>query len=183
MLLLLSLISISYYSETFKLTLSWLLFAVVLTVLYFRQEKNFQFQWSTLITSLIISLFWMASSFNGGPYGGNFVFNSIILAGTFLVITIFVLLLLLEMRTEYKARPNRKVKWPFFALFTSIPFVVWMISFLAYYPAKMTFDSYYQWGMAHGIRQYSQWHPLLHTLWIETTSAIYDSPSSYIFLK
>ncbi|EAC3022006.1 hypothetical protein EAJ23_08795, partial [Listeria monocytogenes] len=108
LLLLLSLISISYYSETFKLTLSWLLFAVVLTVLYFRQEKNFQFQWSTLITSLIISLFWMASSFNGGPYGGNFVFNSIILAGTFLVITIFVLLLLLEMRTEYKARPNRK---------------------------------------------------------------------------
>ncbi|EAE3528264.1 hypothetical protein E2141_14255, partial [Listeria monocytogenes] len=67
LLLLLSLISISYYSETFKLTLSWLLFAVVLTVLYFRQEKNFQFQWSTLITSLIISLFWMASSFNGGP--------------------------------------------------------------------------------------------------------------------
>ncbi|HCW6742146.1 hypothetical protein DYZ85_02946 [Listeria monocytogenes] len=181
LLLLLSLLTISYYSETFKLTLSWLLFTVVLVVLYFRQEKNFQFQWTTLITSLVISLFWMASSFNGGPYGGNFVFNSIILVGTFLVITIFVLLLLLEMRTEYKARQDRKVKWPFFALFTSIPLVVWMISFLAYYPAKMTFDSYYQWGMAHGIRQYSQWHPLLHTLWIETTSAIYDSPSSYIF--
>lgn len=181
LLLLLSLLTINYYSESFKLTLTWLLFVVVLTVLYFRQVRNIQLQWSALITSIVISLFWMASSYNGGPYGGNFIFYSIILLGTFFVITAFVFLLLLEMKTEYKVREERKPKWTLFVLFSSIPFVVWMMSFLAYYPAKMTFDSYFQWGMAHGIRQYSQWHPLLHTLWIETTSAIYNSPSSYIF--
>ncbi|MBC1409145.1 hypothetical protein HB827_14540, partial [Listeria innocua] len=41
--------------------------------------------------------------------------------------------------------------------------------------------SYFQWGMAHGIRQYSEWHPMLHTLWIQITSFIYNSPASYIF--
>lgn len=85
----------------------------------------------------------MVLLFNGGLYGGNFVFNSIILVGIFFVIIIFVLFLLFEMWMEYKVRLNCKVKWLFFVLFMSILFVVWMILFLVYYLVKMIFDFYY----------------------------------------
>ncbi|MHC5291444.1 DUF6020 family protein [Listeria welshimeri] len=181
LLILTSFILIGYYSDSFKVNFSWFVFLAALIVLYFRQVKAFQFQWSMLITAVALSLFWMASSYNGGPYGGNFIFNSIILIATFFVITAFVLLLIQELKMEYKIKKQYKPKWTLFALFSLIPFLVWMMSFLAYYPAKMTFDSYFQWGMAHGIRQYSEWHPMLHTLWIQITSFIYNSPASYIF--
>lgn len=181
LLILASFIMIGYYSDSFKVNVSWFIFLAVLIVLYFRQVKAFQFQWSMSITAVALSLFWMASSYNGGPYGGNFIFNSIILIATFFAITAFVLLLIQELKMEYKVKNQYKPKWTLFALFALIPFLVWMMSFLAYYPAKMTFDSYFQWGMAHGIRQYSEWHPMLHTLWIQATSFIYNSPASYIF--
>ncbi|PZF90350.1 hypothetical protein C1903_03725 [Listeria ivanovii] len=180
-LILASFIMIGYYSDSFKVNVSWFIFLAVLIVLYFRQVKAFQFQWSMSITAVALSLFWMASSYNGGPYGGNFIFNSIILIATFFAITAFVLLLIQELKMEYKVKNQYKPKWTLFALFSLIPFLVWMMSFLAYYPAKMTFDSYFQWGMAHGIRQYSEWHPMLHTLWIQATSFIYNSPANYIF--
>ncbi|WP_271001757.1 DUF6020 family protein [Listeria seeligeri] len=181
LLLLSSFFMIGYYSDSLKVNVSWLVFLSSLIVLYFRQVKNFQFQWSVSITAVILSLFWMASSYNGGPYGGNFLFNSIILIATFFAITAFVLLLIQELKTEYKIQNQNKPKWTLFALFSLIPFFVWMMSFLAYFPAKMTFDSYFQWAMAHGVRQYSEWHPMLHTLWIQATSFIYNSPASYIF--
>jgi len=66
-------------------------------------------------------------------------------------------------------------------VYTIIPFANWTRYFLAYYPGKMTYDSFWQWSMAHGIKQYNAWHPILHTLWIQAASAIYDSPSAYIF--
>lgn len=181
LLILASLLMIGYYSDSFKVNISWFVFLAVLIVLYFRQVKAFQWKWSMSITAIVLSLFWMASTFNGGPYGGNFIFNSIIIIATFFVVTAFVMLLMQEMKTEYKEQNLYKPKWTLFALFSLIPFLVWLMSFLAYYPAKMTFDSYFQWGMAHGIRQYSEWHPMLHTLWIQATSFIYNSPASYIF--
>ncbi|HET6871888.1 MAG TPA: DUF6020 family protein, partial [Sporolactobacillaceae bacterium] len=55
--------------------------------------------------------------------------------------------------------------------------------FLAYYPAKMNADSFWQWAMAHKVTPYNDWHPVLHTWMIQATMGIYNSPASYIILQ
>ncbi|MBC6314088.1 DUF6020 family protein [Listeria grandensis] len=179
-LLISSILLLNYYLASFKIPIVWLIFVILLGILFIRNAKKTQIVWSRLVVSGFIGCFWMVSSYNGGPYGGNMFLDTIIVVGTFYSISAFIFLLIEELNTGYKvAKKTTKMSW--FAIYTAVPLLIWTLCLLAYYPAKMTFDSYFQWAMAHGVRHYNEWHPMLHTLWIEATTAIYNSPSSYIF--
>lgn len=179
-LLVSSVLLLNYYLASFEMPIVWWIFIILLGVLFVRNMRGFQFGWSRSIISGVISFFWMVSSYNGGPYGGNVFLDIIVIIGTFYSISAFIFLLIQELNTDYKAtEKTTKISW--FAIYMAVPMTVWTLCLLAYYPAKMTFDSYFQWAMAHGVRHYNEWHPMLHTLWIEASTKIYNSPSSYIF--
>ncbi len=145
-----------------------------------RQLKFLTFNWLKFIGSSLLAAFWLASTYLGN-LSPNIAVSFIYIAGAFYFLANLFYLLLFELAQPFSLLVKSKTKKYELAIYAGIPFVSWILSFLAYYPAKMTFDSYYQWAMAHDVRQYSAWHPMLHTLWVELTSNIYDSPASYIF--
>ncbi len=147
-----------------------------------RQLEHLTFNWLKCVGSILIAAFWLASTYLGN-LSSHTIISFIYILGAFYFLTNLFYLLLLELAHPFSPLVKSRIKKYELAIYAGIPFVSWMFSFLAYFPAKMTFDSYYQWAMAHDVRQYSAWHPLLHTLWVEFTSNIYNSPASYIFTQ
>ncbi|MYL51841.1 hypothetical protein GLW08_00665 [Pontibacillus yanchengensis] len=62
-----------------------------------------------------------------------------------------------------------------FLVYFVIPFLAWLVYFIAFFPATMTPDSLSQWGQAHSY-DWSNWHPLVHTWLLTVLVQIWDSP-------
>ncbi|MBX6353458.1 MAG: hypothetical protein IRZ10_08980 [Thermoflavifilum sp.] len=99
------------------------------------------------------------------------------------VMVSFTVYLALEELTQPWVRNTRPCARWWGILYAVIPIAGWMPYFFAYFPAKMTYDSFWQWAQAHHITPYNNWHPILDTWIIEATSKLYNSPASYIVLQ
>lgn len=73
--------------------------------------------------------------------------------------------------------------WWWGILYGLLPALVWCVYFFAYFPGKMTYDSFWQWDMAHHIMPYNAWHPVLHTWLIQATTWLADTPASYTAIQ
>lgn len=76
-----------------------------------------------------------------------------------------------------------KPEWWWGVIYGLVPALVWFIYLLTYFPGKMSYDSFWQWDMAHHIMPYNAWHPVLHTWFIQATSGLYDSPVAYFVIQ
>ena len=54
---------------------------------------------------------------------------------------------------------------------------------LAFFPGDFNLDAYGQWDQAHGISPFSDWHPIVSTLWIKAIISIWDSMPFYILTQ
>jgi len=104
---------------------------------------------------------------------------------TGLVLSFTCYLIITELQRPFPTpTPSRRgVTAAWLVAYGIIPIVGWLPYLLAYYPAKMNADSFWQWAQAHHITQYNNWHPVLDTWIIQACSLIYNSPASYIVLQ
>lgn len=65
-------------------------------------------------------------------------------------------------------------------IFYALPcFAMFMIFFIARFPAIFDFDVYVEWRLIHSNpMQLSNWHPLIHTMFMKGMTLIWDSPAS-----
>ncbi|RFU66839.1 DUF6020 family protein [Bacillus sp. V59.32b] len=168
-----------YYVDS--LTLNWpiALFIFFFFLLLLRNWANLCFSWINITASLILAIFWLYSSYNGQSHLTNDTLQLIILITSTLIISFFFYLLISELQQPFQKEVT-KPNFFWFTIYTLIPIISWSRYFLAYYPGKMTNDSFWQWSMAHGVKPYHSWHPILHTWWIEATTWIYNSPATFI---
>lgn len=101
---------------------------------------------------------------------------------TVCVIALSFYLTISELEQPFAKTARKPNRW-WILVYGAIPFLTWMCYFLTYFPGKMTYDSFWQWDMAHGIKPYNNWHPILHTWLIQASTLIYNSPASYVSLQ
>jgi hypothetical protein len=162
--------------------MSWnLTLLAIYTALHFwllyRHIHTLQWSGMKLAASFILSCFWICSS-HPVSLGAMNALAWIITATATLMVAFSFYLAISELEHPFKRRGKAPSRW-WMVLYAAIPILCWGCYFLAYYPGKMTYDSMWQWDMAHGIRPYNNWHPILHTWLIQATASVYDSPASY----
>jgi hypothetical protein len=134
-----------------------------------------------MLTSVILAFAWLYSSHTQSirhiSFSHWFIF---ILAGLGLSLSFY---LLTEELKQPFSNPAKKVSPWWMLLYGIIPIAGWTPYFLAYYPAKMNADSFWQWAQAHRVTPWDAWHPILHTWMIQLTTLVYNSPASYIVFQ
>ena len=100
----------------------------------------------------------------------------VVYIGTFLtlfffVIAIIFLALKIEIKVNYQQVSKRKI------IYYALPSLfVWLLYYIAFYPAGMTPDSLAQWDQAH-TGEFNDWHPIVFTWFIMLLTIIWDSPA------
>lgn len=74
-------------------------------------------------------------------------------------------------------------KWYRALVYGAIPAAVWGVYFLVWAPGIMTYDSFWQWDMAHHLMPYNAWHPVMHTWLIQGVTSVWNSPASYTLFQ
>ena len=77
------------------------------------------------------------------------------------------------------SKPARRVFVLCFLIIAMGSIIYW----LAFYPGGFNLDAYGQWGQAHGIMRYNDWHPVTSTLIIQLFSSICDSFAFCILIQ
>lgn len=133
------------------------------------------------LPAVLLSTFWLAST--GGVRdhlgSGPWQVVAMVLAGA--QMTLLVRLASEELHAWHPGSPGGGRRW--MLLYAGVPVLYWGTYLVAYFPGRMTFDSFWQWDMAHHVKQYNSWHPMLHTWMIEATSHVRDTPYTYIVLQ
>lgn len=101
------------------------------------------------------------------------------------VLVIFPIILLIISHLEIKINKNSSINYSLQSvrgfkgrvLYFVLPFVIWLIYFIAAFPGIMTPDSLDQWAQAHNVYQISDVHPAFHTLCIKILIHIWDNPA------
>ena len=100
----------------------------------------------------------------------------IVYIGTFLTLFFFVvaiifLALKIEIKVNYQQVSKRNI------IYYALPSLfVWLLYYIAFYPAGMTPDSLAQWDQAH-TGEFNDWHPIVFTWFIMLLTIIWDSPA------
>jgi len=133
------------------------------------------------LPSVMLAAFWLASTGGVRDHLGSGPLSvlTMVLAGA--QMTLVFRLAYEELWAWQPGPAARGRRW--MLLYAGVPLAYWATYLVAYFPARMTYDSFWQWGMAHHVNQYNDWHPLLHTWMIEATSAVRDTPYTYVFLQ
>jgi hypothetical protein len=69
--------------------------------------------------------------------------------------------------------------WKFFL----IPFSVWCLWLIIFYPGILSDDSQVQWAQAVGKDQWNDWHPVFHALFNKLALLVWESPASAVILQ
>jgi hypothetical protein len=159
-------------------TLAYILVAAVLGYRRLSQVVGQRRGW---VPSVVLASFWLASTGGVHEHLGSYSLGvlAMLIAGAQIAL---VVRLACEELWSYQPslRPGGR-RW--MLLYAGVPLAYWGSYLVAYFPARMTYDSFWQWGMAHHTKQYNDWHPMLNTWLIEATSHIWNSPSTYIILQ
>lgn len=173
---------ISFYEPFYSLTFGIGLFLFVLfTLLFYRLARitnrfkgilQSSYKKWTLPFALLFPMLLMASS---APDQSHIESRLMIIVIYLLTYIVYVCLTLTLMEFLFQFDP-KGTSAPFsFGLYFAIPFIAWMVYFIAFFPATMTPDSLSQWGQAHSF-EWSNWHPLVHTWVLTVLVQIWDSP-------
>lgn len=102
--------------------------------------------------------------------------KTVVYCGTFLFfysIVLVVISVLLQMKIRVVDTQVSRLN----ILYYAVPsLLVWLLYFIAFYPATMTPDSLNQWEQAHN-GEFNDWHPLVYTWLIMFLTQIWDSPA------
>lgn len=154
------------------------------TILHFWlvwRHKELKLAPAEIVACILLAFAWLYSSHTHSlrhlSLIGWFIF---ILSGLGISLTFY--LVIQELKKPFSS-PVKKVSRLWMLFYGIIPIFGWIPYFLAYYPAKMNADSFWQWAMAHQVTHYNDWHPILHTWIIQATTWIYNSPASYIVFQ
>ncbi|MBB3907743.1 DUF6020 family protein [Anoxybacteroides rupiense] len=107
----------------------------------------------------------------------SFKTRAYVYIGTFFFLSSLVLWIIFSsLKIEVKPADHlASSKWSLFKY--AVPSIIlWGGYALAIFPAAMTFDSVDQWHQAH-TGHFSNWHPLMYTLFIMGLTKIWDSPA------
>ena len=134
---------------------------------------------SALILSVFITISFLSQIILKIAYQKNlFLLFLVILFYTFALIINIVGIALIVKRFSVQVKQivikKRRI------IFYALPcFAMFMIFFIARFPAILDFDVYVQWGLIHSIpMKLSNWHPLIHTMFMKSMTLIWDSPAS-----
>lgn|GEM_PF-6228614 len=59
-----------------------------------------------------------------------------------------------------------------------LPFIAYVVYYLSYYPANMSFDSLSQWAQIQS-NVFEDWHPVMHTFLLWMIAKIWNSPAAF----
>lgn len=92
---------------------------------------------------------------------------------TFFCMTLVLISILLKI----EIRMNWKTVSKWNLIYYAIPsIIIWLLYWIAFYPAAMTPDSLNQWEQAHTY-EFNDWHPVMYTWFIMVLVQIWDSPA------
>lgn len=130
------------------------------------------------VVSLILAGAWVVSS-NTHAFSSMGPFMWLVTVVTLFMFALSLYCIIYWLEQPFSKKEKHQPKWWWGVIYGLVPAVVWFIYLLTYSPGKMTFDSFWQWAMAHHIMPYNSWHPVLHTWLIEATTWLFNSPASY----
>lgn len=161
----------------------WLgLYVAVQFSFFFMVDRIFS-DWSfgRAVISFVFALGWIYSSHaNAFSSMGPLMWGATILTLLVFTLSFYCLIYWLEKPFLKKQNPTR---WWWGVLYGVLPALIWCVYFFTYFPGKMSYDSFWQWDMAHHIMPYNAWHPVLHTWFIQATTWLADTPASYIVVQ
>ena len=134
------------------------------------------------LPSVVLALFWLASTGGARDHLGSGPTRLLAAVLAAAQMTLVVRLAYEEL-WSWQPEPSKGSRRWLLLLYAGVPLAYWGTYLIAYFPARMTLDSFWQWGMAHQVRQYNDWHPVLHTWLIELTSSVRDTPYTYVILQ
>jgi|GEM_PF-2685941 len=177
------------YMKSLRPTWQLLLLAVYAVVHYLllhRARRRLSWSAAKGVASFLLAAAWMYSS-HDKPLTSYHPLTLLTAVLSIFMIAFTLYLALLELGTPFPKRLLRAQAWQtglgWWAVLSAIPLLGWLPYFLAYFPGKMTYDSFWQWDQAHGITPYNDWHPVLHTWIIQACAWVFNSPASYILLQ
>ncbi len=161
----------------------WLILYVIfqLAFLPILQELFSTFSFPRGLISLILAGAWVYSS-HTHAFSGQGLLMWLVTLITLIGFALSIYCLLFWLEKPFQTT-HYQPKWWWGLIYAIVPALVWFVYLLTYSPGKMTYDSFWQWDMAHHIMPYNSWHPILHTWLIQATTWLYDSPVSYSIVQ
>ncbi len=96
---------------------------------------------------------------------------------SFGILFIIRLFFLIHSNDHNKEIPKRTILY-----FASLPIIISLFYFWAYYPGVLMADSVNQWQQAHSTF-YNDWHPVMMTWLIKLTTLLWDNPACFVILQ
>jgi hypothetical protein len=130
------------------------------------------------VFSLILAGAWVYSS-HTHAFSSMGPLMAIVTVLTLFMFALSFYCLIYWLEKPFSNQGKRRPMWWWGVIYGLVPALIWFIYLLTYSPGKMTYDSFWQWDMAHRIMPYNAWHPMLHTWFIQATTWLYNSPAAY----